>query len=383
VLLASGPLNLNENGRFTVKVANDGMTDETSAMVSGIITFPDMSETTVTFFPPVSVESGSYKTAAVQKMMSQSGTVTIKAWTSLASDLDRSNDTITATFNVPLITTRELGWDDGVNDIATDAESGTTLIGFLSVVGTDVGNALGNYFFKTAGLQNIKLNRVKFFTKFNGTVIVTVIDNGIHDIPNGGDILYEHNFDVVSDSVNGSWVDIMLPTPVDLPDTTFHVFIGTAVDSIMPMIGIDVTTPVERLGFAIVGPDTIALNSTDPPFNSLDLMIRCMISGTSGIGDKPVEIPAELTLGDNYPNPFNPTTAILFGLPKSSRVELTVHNVLGKKIATLVDGNLTVGMHRAIWDGRDNTGRELPSGIYLYKLKADGKELSKKMILVK
>jgi len=90
-------------------------------------------------------------------------------------------------------------------------------------------------------------------------------------------------------------------------------------------------------------------------------------------------------LKQNHPNPFNVETTIrydLFGYSKRT-VELSVFNVLGQRIRTLVSGEQSGGEHKVQWDGRDSEGEPVSSGVYFYILKADGQSLSKKMLLLK
>ncbi|TSA20795.1 T9SS C-terminal target domain-containing protein, partial [bacterium] len=94
-------------------------------------------------------------------------------------------------------------------------------------------------------------------------------------------------------------------------------------------------------------------------------------------------VPANYLLEQNYPNPFNPSTQILFGLPQLEKVSLTIYNVLGQKLATLVDGILTEGTHVVTWNGRDSRGLQLPSGVYFYLLKTSNFTATKRMILMK
>jgi PKD repeat protein len=89
-------------------------------------------------------------------------------------------------------------------------------------------------------------------------------------------------------------------------------------------------------------------------------------------------LPDEFVLKQNRPNPFNPTTRITFGLPDACHVNLSVYNIVGQRVATLVEGYLPAGYHTAKWDGSSAA-----SGIYLYHLKADNFTSSKKMILMK
>jgi len=97
----------------------------------------------------------------------------------------------------------------------------------------------------------------------------------------------------------------------------------------------------------------------------------------------PTTLPTGYTLYQNFPNPFNPATEIRFDLPAPARVRLTVYNLLGAEVATLVQGNLPGGHHTVIWDGKDHSGNAVASGIYFYRLKAADYAAQKKMILIK
>ena len=94
--------------------------------------------------------------------------------------------------------------------------------------------------------------------------------------------------------------------------------------------------------------------------------------------DEDVIAPKTFTLEQNYPNPFNPTTTIAFSLNTASPVKLTVFDILGQEVATLVNENKSVGSHKVQW--RANT---MPSGVYYYRLEADGISKTHKMVLMK
>jgi hypothetical protein len=90
------------------------------------------------------------------------------------------------------------------------------------------------------------------------------------------------------------------------------------------------------------------------------------------------------SLSQNYPNPFNPTTTISYTLKERSRVSLRIYNVAGQLIRTLVNGTKTPGeVHTATWDGRNDTGQSVSSGVYFYKLVAGSYVQTKKMVLLK
>lgn len=90
------------------------------------------------------------------------------------------------------------------------------------------------------------------------------------------------------------------------------------------------------------------------------------------------ELPTTIVLNQNYPNPFNPTTTIGFSLPRQSKVTLEIYNILGQKITTLIDNKQTAGYHEVTFNAEN-----FSSGIYIYRLSADNKIVSKKMQLIK
>jgi hypothetical protein len=94
-------------------------------------------------------------------------------------------------------------------------------------------------------------------------------------------------------------------------------------------------------------------------------------------------IPKELTLEGNYPNPFNPTTTIKFGLPDEMPVEISIYSITGEKVNTLINQELSAGYYQLNWSGTDNSGNKVASGIYIYTLKAGSKRLTSKMLFTK
>lgn len=90
-------------------------------------------------------------------------------------------------------------------------------------------------------------------------------------------------------------------------------------------------------------------------------------SSTTGIGANE-SVPTDYSLEQNYPNPFNPTTMIQYSLPQDSHVKLTIYNLLGREVRVLYSGARAAGTYTANWDGRDDYGNKLSSGLYIYRL---------------
>ena len=93
--------------------------------------------------------------------------------------------------------------------------------------------------------------------------------------------------------------------------------------------------------------------------------------------------PATFALAQNYPNPFNPSTTINFQLPSDELVELKIYNRIGQEVRTLVNSSYQAGNHKVVWDGKNNRGRSVASGMYIYKIKAGKYTKSMKMNLIR
>ena len=97
----------------------------------------------------------------------------------------------------------------------------------------------------------------------------------------------------------------------------------------------------------------------------------------------PAPVPTAFVLAQNYPNPFNPVTEITYELPTASTVFLKIYNILGEEIKTLVNSKAqTAGIYTVAWDGRDDDGVMLGSGIYFYKLTAGNEVKIRRMLKI-
>ncbi|MDO8549631.1 MAG: FlgD immunoglobulin-like domain containing protein, partial [Ignavibacteria bacterium] len=146
-----------------------------------------------------------------------------------------------------------------------------------------------------------------------------------------------------------------------------------------PGIGVDVEPPIDNRSMQY-------LSSTGwQSINFGDIMITAYISDITVGVEEPAseELPLTFDLKQNYPNPFNPSTVISYQLPKSEVVSLEIYNALGQKVRTLVNQTQEAGYYNVEWDGKNNFGNPVSSGMYLYRIKAGNFVNVRKMILVR
>ncbi|HEU4928956.1 MAG TPA: FlgD immunoglobulin-like domain containing protein, partial [Candidatus Krumholzibacteria bacterium] len=127
----------------------------------------------------------------------------------------------------------------------------------------------------------------------------------------------------------------------------------------------------------------IELGTNDPANPSIMVPVELLVRPRTTDGPGPKAVPARFALHDNRPNPFNPSTTIAYDLPRASRVTLTVYDVRGREVVTLVSGSRPAGEHRAEWDGRDAQRQPVASGVYFCRMAAEGFVQTKKMVLLK
>ncbi|HFE53825.1 MAG TPA: T9SS type A sorting domain-containing protein, partial [Bacteroidetes bacterium] len=96
-----------------------------------------------------------------------------------------------------------------------------------------------------------------------------------------------------------------------------------------------------------------------------------------------VPLPRKFAVSQNYPNPFNPTTSIRFELPKATHVRIVVYNTLGRQVKVLLDAQREAGYHVVRWDGTNDAGRAVGSGVYYYRVQAGDRQEVRKMTLLR
>jgi hypothetical protein len=130
--------------------------------------------------------------------------------------------------------------------------------------------------------------------------------------------------------------------------------------------------------------DTIKITATNTDTVSASCTFKItVVAGSTGIEEYKNQFPKDFGLQQNYPNPFNPSTVNSYQLSVNSNVKLSIFNVLGQKINTLVNGFQNGGEHSLVWDATDERNNPVSSGIYFYCLEVGAMNLQKKMVLVR
>lgn len=176
-----------------------------------------------------------------------------------------------------------------------------------------------------------------------------------------GNYVIDNGVTVLEATLDPGGREVLLVTSEHLPDIVYTITMNGILDRATP------PNPI--------APNTTAEYALEP-------------SGT-GEGPEPGVMPRAYGLSQNFPNPFNPSTKIVFAIPEAGGepeavwTRLSVYNLKGKLVRVLVEATMNPGYHTVTWDGRDRSGAGVSSGVYLYRLTAGDFELTRKMILVK
>jgi hypothetical protein len=111
--------------------------------------------------------------------------------------------------------------------------------------------------------------------------------------------------------------------------------------------------------------------------------LRLRHGATTGVDDLEASRPRVLALSENVPNPFNPATRITVDVPGRMEVHVLVYDVSGRRVATLLSGLVEAGSYELSWQGRNEDGRPVASGLYFCRLEAEGRNLTRRMLLLK
>jgi enediyne biosynthesis protein E4 len=247
--------------------------------------------------------------------------------------------------------------------------------------------------------------------KIEGVGGETIIDLGQSDVVYQGESAGA--FQVVSESIQKGWVIECSPNapvdPVGYTAIRFAFHPGGARGKFFDDLGVVVNRGVrtDLIMGGLVDSERQEWQLVEVPLNEKDPITSIRFTGnlegsiylddirlvaappppsaTAVVGTHASSFPQVCALDQNYPNPFNSDTVIRFALPEGDDVELAVFNLAGQQVATLVRGRREAGIYSVRWDGRDDRGRELASGVYLYRLRTSGgqQEKTRKLLLLK
>jgi len=170
-------------------------------------------------------------------------------------------------------------------------------------------------------------------------------------------------------------------------------------NSVNGLVGLNITNVDEDgiirvsdwfVGEQFDGTVTLAFRSTGVNSNLTFEILNAIVDDVDGlalstnVSDYEVmALPTVYALTQNYPNPFNPTTTIDYSIPKSGNVELVIFNMTGQKVRTLVSGKQDAAFYKIVWDGRNDLGENVASGMYFYRLVSGSFSKIEKMTLIK
>jgi len=186
--------------------------------------------------------------------------------------------------------------------------------------------------------------------------------------------------------VGGTWNTIDL-TSVQASVTTgteFHIVmevVGAAGDTVQLLMDNDTGNRTNRSS----GYYGSWMNFIDGSYfgTGYNLLVKAVLAGVTDVERVSELVPDAMELDQNYPNPFNPSTAIRYSLPHAADVRLTVYDVMGREVATLVSERQSPGFYETRWNGKTAAGTAVATGVYFYSLQAGEMSLTRKMVLVK
>ena len=312
------------------------------------------------------------------------------------------------------VVTLQVTDDQGATDLVTmQVEAGNIpIVPFMEAGGLVVMEA-ENYFTNTPvdGDEWTETTAQPGFSG-NGAMEVGPNDGSVSAQTGGAEMTFDVEFNTLG--VYYVWARVLAPaaqdnslhmgdngnsTAIKMHTLTFGEWVWTNLDTKNNVLDVDITTAgvqpinvwMREDGLLI---DKIVLTQ-DAGFVPTDLgpaesprvaaagIAASMNDGLFGTKGEFIDVPTEFELEGNYPNPFNPTTTIRFALPEEANVTLEVYDATGRRVSTLISNQLSAGRYEAIWNGRNDSGSTVASGMYLYRLTAGNFVESKTMILMK
>ena len=403
--ILTSPLNVDETGTISFEVTGYGVESGTPRVHYAIYDSSTGTEIDSDDLGIVGITFNEKAYISTDWTPTEEGAYYIIGWTTFGPDEDHSNDSCRIDFHI-YNDRYEMGYDDGVWDSMSvaivDSSGDTTIYGPYWAYGqwlavTDPSDtvvyqdAVGLMFELPDTLPH-SLKSLYFQGVGAGTIAFKLFSydsiDGVSPSPFAEyDVALPSDFPVTGPP--GEVFKYDLPEELPLTDQNFIVAVCGAEEGSWVAITTDYNDADTMTWFGEYDPTFGFYNffsqttyAAPPPV--LQAIIRCTISREVGIDDKDISsVPAKPILLGNTPNPFNPATEISFELNEPQNIRLDVLDLSGRVVRTLVNGETTRGKHSIIWDGKDKTGNDMPSGIYLYRLNTGTRNITRKMTLVR
>jgi len=267
-----------------------------------------------------------------------------------------------------------------VDNNATLDEACYTVTAFANLLGLD-GNVenyveTGSSSDICGALNNLPPTGLSLFTPFTNDTLIISNENMADQIqfnwsdaedPNGTPVSYEICYSILSGWEQCYTVNSETEFIMNISD------LASVVDSLFQING----EHIQVLDWNVIVSDGIYdIQSSNGPF-SITLI------GDYLLGIKDNLMPKSFALHQNFPNPFNPTTTIQFDVPKQSYVKIDIYNLLGRRVKTLVKKSMPAGFHSVMWNGTNEKGNPLSTGMYIYQINAGEFHSVRKLVLMK
>ena len=251
------------------------------------------------------------------------------------------------------------------------------------------------------GAVNIYVGATNGYFNVYDTVQVTV--QGVNDPPEPFtletvDTVFIDLDNVETDSLSLAWV-----AAADVEDDPITYFVtaelralASAGGAVLYNMGTTLTASQAKVAYDLLAElideqglvnaelewDVIAMDGMDSTWSANGPAVAVVdIQGTLGIEDD--LLPLTFALYQNYPNPFNPTTIISYDLPEATRVELVIYDILGQRVATMKNGRQEAGSYQVRWNGTNDLGAPVSTGLYFYQLNSTPFSATRKMVFMK
>ena len=237
---------------------------------------------------------------------------------------------------------------------------------------------------KFTPVENTKLTRVEFWTTDATTDIDVYVYDDFNTTSRSLSNLLGYRYDTSFAEPGYHSIDLVAPADLTSGDPIFVAVKFTDESYNFPVV-CDDTPPIETA--------TTYLSSNGASGSWYELGSGLSIDGALRIrtdpslvqsnDDDPETLPNRFRLEPNYPNPFNPITTIVYSVEQRTHVNIAVYNMIGQKVAVLVDNEISAGEHSVQWNGCDADGRPVATGVYFYRIETEQYRATRKMVLLK